>query len=60
MKKRKLLDGRSINELGSPVTLKIITKAPQKWMLVDMETGQKYFGTTNKKIGYNWKLVENE
>ncbi len=60
MGKRKINDGRFIEELNSPIELKIITKAPGKWMLTDLETNQKYIGTTNKKIGKNWKLIDDE
>lgn len=31
-------------ELDSPVDLKIHTKSPQKWLLIDRETGQAYEG----------------
>lgn len=31
-------------ELDKPVDLTIHTKSPQKWMLVDRETGQTYEG----------------
>jgi hypothetical protein len=32
-------------ELESPVTLKIYTKSPEKWLLIDRETGQAYQGS---------------
>ena len=39
---RKLLDGTESQELAKPVTLKIKTKCPGKWMLADKETGEVY------------------
>ena len=60
MRKRKINNGRFVEELNSPIELKIITKVPEKWMLIDLETNQKYIGTTNKKIGKNWKLINND
>ena len=36
---RKLLDGKEVEELEDPVELKIITRCPQKYKLIDMETG---------------------
>ena len=34
----------TFNELADPVTLKVYTKAPTKWLLVDRETGETYQG----------------
>ena len=31
-------------ELEKPVDLVVCTKSPQKWLLVDRETGQSYVG----------------
>lgn len=39
---RKLLGGTEVPELEESVTLTIKTKCPQKWMLIDMETGEIY------------------
>jgi hypothetical protein len=43
--KRKLLDGSEVDSLDVPVQLVIHTKAPQKWKVVDMETGEEYVGS---------------
>jgi hypothetical protein len=40
-------------ELSEAVTLTVHTKSPQKWMLVDRETGQVYEGAN----GYWEKLL---
>jgi hypothetical protein len=45
MRYRSLLNGDKVKELDSPVTITVYTKCPEKWMLVDMETGQHYLGT---------------
>lgn len=45
MNKRKLLDGSSVPDLDNPVELIIHTKAPEKWKIIDMETGQEYLGS---------------
>lgn len=45
MKYRNLLNGSKAEELDHPVTITVYTKCPQKWMLVDMETGEKYQGS---------------
>jgi hypothetical protein len=42
---RKLIDGSEVEETDKPVDLTIHTKAPGKWKLVDLETGQEYIGS---------------
>lgn len=44
---RKLLKiyGNEVEELPNPIDLVIHTKAPGKWKLIDMETGQEYVGS---------------
>lgn len=34
-------------EIAHPVELKVLTKAPTKWLLIDRETGQTYVGNEN-------------
>jgi hypothetical protein len=41
---RKLINGQEVKELENPVTLKVYTKCPSKWKLIDMETGEEYVG----------------
>jgi hypothetical protein len=55
---RKLLDGSTVNESRTAVELTISTKCPEKWLLVDRETGEIYVPYTTpgprqwKKIDY--------
>ena len=44
-KKRKLLDGSEVNNYDYPIDLILHTKAPGKWKLIDLETGQEYLGS---------------
>jgi hypothetical protein len=44
-KKRKLLDGSEVNDYDFPIDLILHTKAPAKWKLIDLETGQEYLGS---------------
>ncbi len=37
--------GTEVEELSAPTDLIIHTKAPGKWKLIDMETGQEYVGS---------------
>jgi hypothetical protein len=52
---RKLTDGSEVNELTQAVTLSVYTKCPQKWKLVDMETGEEYIGNIpNQEDKNSW------
>jgi len=56
--KRKLLDKTEIKELNKPIDLIIRTKAPTKWKLIDLETGEEYIGTLpedREKPDWYWK-----
>jgi len=59
MKTRTLKDGKVVKELDKPVNLSIITKCPEKWKIVDMETGQEYVSTGTFELYKQWKLVVN-
>jgi hypothetical protein len=47
---RKLLDGTQIAELPAPIEVKLSTKVPEKWLLVDRETGEVW------QAGHDGKL----
>ena len=52
MKKyRKLKNGEEAEELETPIKLIIKTKCPTKWIIEDLETGQKYRANGNSEIG---------
>ncbi len=50
-KSRKLASGGEVPELDSSVELTLHTKAPEKWVLIDMENGRMYQGSA-RGIGY--------
>ena len=54
---RKLLDGTEVQELEEAKLLTIYTKCPEKWRLVDMETGEMYIGrdTDGRQ---NWRKMD--
>ena len=54
---RKLQNGTEAEDLEFPVTLKVYTRCPEKYKLVDMETGEEYIGQWNQKK--NWKRNKN-
>ena len=48
---------KNIEELDVPIQLSLITKAPEKYVLLDMETGQVYIGSNqNNPYDPNFKL----
>ena len=44
MRKRKLLDGSTVDEYSEPIFLIVKTRCPEKWRLIDEETGEEYRG----------------
>ena len=55
---RKLLDGRELPELEEAKILTIKTKCPEKWLLIDLETGERYtgYGSEGKN---DWRKLDN-
>lgn len=54
---RKLIDGSEVPELEEAKTLMITTKCPEKWLLVDRETGEIY--TPYTTLGPSqWKKID--
>jgi hypothetical protein len=56
MNTRTLLDGREVEEFDKAVTLTVYTKCPEKYMLIDMQTGEKYIGT-RANGNQDWKKI---
>ena len=56
MKTRTLKDGTVVQELDRVKILEVKTKCPEKWKLVDLETGEQYIGyTTDGSL--SWRKV---
>jgi len=59
MQIKRLKDGRNVYELVEPVTLIVKTKTPQKWTLIDEETGEVYVGQTPTEHQPNsWRKID--
>tara|TARA_Y100000814_G_C12236255_1_gene370051 strand:+ start:626 stop:811 length:186 start_codon:yes stop_codon:yes gene_type:complete len=59
MKKyRTLKNGEREIELENPIELVIKTKCPTKWIIEDLETGQKYRANGKKEIGKMFTPIE--
>lgn len=54
---RKLIDGSEVPELEESRTLMITTKCPEKWLLVDRETGEIYTPYTTPGPS-QWKKID--
>jgi len=57
MKFRKLLDASLVEELAESKVLKVKTKCPEKWLLIDLETGERYTGRVTEGTN-DWKKVD--
>ena len=48
---RFLKNGKKAKELNSSINLIIKTKCPTKWIIEDLETGQRYRANGNTEVG---------
>ena len=56
--RRNLLDGTDVPEYDTAIKLKVVTKAPSKWKLIDMETGEEYIGQLpTAEDTHHWKKI---
>ena len=55
---RELKNGENAEELESSVQLIIKTKCPTKWIIEDLETGQRYRANGTSKIGSMFDLID--
>lgn len=58
IKIRKLLNGSTVSEFDEAVDLIIHTKAPGKYKIVDLETGEEYIGSEIKNESFAPVLIE--
>ena len=56
MTKRKITDGSEVPELSESITLTIKTRCPEKYMLIDRETGEVYTPHTTPGTS-QWKKI---
>lgn len=57
-KSRTLKSGEQVPELKNGVTLSIITKCPEKWILHDLETDVKYKPSGSLELFKQWTKVQ--
>jgi len=58
-KYRILKNGDKVEELNNSIQLIIKTKCPTKWVIEDLETGQKYRANGNTEIGKMFTAINN-
>jgi hypothetical protein len=56
LKTRTLKDGTVVQELDRVKILEVKTKCPEKWKLVDLETGEQYIGYTSDG-SLSWRKI---
>ena len=57
---RKLINGEFVEESETAIDLTIHTKAPGKWKLIDMETGQEYVGSIEPNKYGKWIRIKDK
>lgn len=56
--KRILQDGSEVESHDGTFELKVITKCPEKWKLVDLETGEEFTGLIPVAGQLTWKRIK--
>jgi len=59
IKYRNLKNGEKAKELNSPMNLIIKTKCPTKWIIEDLESGQRYRANGNTEVGKMFDIIDN-
>tara|TARA_B100000131_G_C17726778_1_gene455135 strand:+ start:209 stop:394 length:186 start_codon:yes stop_codon:yes gene_type:complete len=59
-KLRKLKNGETVEELDESIKLIIKTKCPKKWIIEDLETGQRYRANGTSEIGSMFDLINDK
>jgi hypothetical protein len=56
----KMYQGATVEEFPKAVDLTIHTKAPGKWLLIDLETGQEYIGLDVPTKYGRWRRIKDK
>jgi hypothetical protein len=54
----RIFQGSEVPEFDKAVDLTIHTKAPGKWLLIDLETGQEYIGSEKPNLYGKWRRIK--
>tara|TARA_B100000497_G_scaffold83712_1_gene93283 strand:+ start:211 stop:384 length:174 start_codon:yes stop_codon:yes gene_type:complete len=55
---RTLKDGTVVPAIDIAVELKVVTKCPTKWRLIDEETGVEYRGQLPQQGELHWQKIK--
>ena len=59
MNRKLRVSGAEVPAYNVAITLKVKTRCPSKWKLIDMETGEEYIGQLpTEKDTHHWKKIE--
>lgn len=56
----RIYQGATVEEFSKAVELTIHTKAPGKWLLIDLETGQEYIGLDVPTKYGRWRRIKDK
>jgi hypothetical protein len=56
----RIYQGAEVEEYTKAIDLTIHTKAPGKWLLIDLETGQEYIGSSTTNSYGKWMRIKNK
>jgi hypothetical protein len=56
----RIYQGAEVEEYTKAIDLTIHTKAPGKWLLIDLETGQEYIGSSTTNSYGKWIRIKNK
>ena len=59
-KYRILKNGEKVQELDTAMEIIIKTKCPTKWIVEDLETGQRYRANGNMEVGKMFTPIDND
>ena len=54
---RTLQNNTEVKELDENIILRVYTKCPSKYKLIDMETGEEYVGQDPRYHNHHWKKI---
>jgi hypothetical protein len=57
---RTLQDGTTVPAFDIAIELKVVTKCPTKWRLIDEETGVEYRGQLPQEGGLHWQRIDSK
>ncbi|ADI96321.1 conserved hypothetical protein [Acinetobacter phage Ac42] len=53
---RRLKDGTRVYDIDKPIRAELVTRTPRKWLLTDLETGEKYY-PSDKGGCFDWEKL---